>query len=302
MTSERNEAPFSLWSFLRSVLSQGADIHLDHQGKGYELHSARLDEAAREREEQLTARLQPARVPEGWKMVPREPTKGMLLAGVNAGVNASPDPWCPKAWAAMLAAAPAPEADAKVSGDEMVTLLPFLPPIPRRILDAAAAVEDYMRRHHPGPWSLFGIRSVQGYANPAPEAPAAGQGEGVEVEELAQWCDEQSEDPDNADGAVTLLVIAQTLRRLASAQQAGIPAMDDEVRWILGQPNFACISYANALRRLGHSIPNKVEEEQAAVIHWMLTVYAQHGESWREEGAKILRGQRTGSRGEVGNA
>lgn len=88
--------------------------------------------------------------------------------------------------------------------------------------------------------------------------------------------------------------------RLASAQQAGVPAMDDEVRWILGQPNFACISYANALRRLGHSIPNKSEEEQAAVIHWMLTVYAQHGDSWREEGAKILRGQRTGSRGEVG--
>ncbi|MBP7622410.1 MAG: hypothetical protein KA763_00450 [Xanthomonadales bacterium] len=37
----------------------------------------------------------------------------------------------------------------------------------------------------------------------------------AEAEELARWCDEQSRDPDNADGAATLLVIAETLRRLA---------------------------------------------------------------------------------------
>lgn len=54
-----------------------------------------------------------------------------------------------------------------------------------------------------------------------------GQREGVDVEELAQWCDEQSKDPDNADGAVTLLVIAQTLRGLASAQQANVPERPD---------------------------------------------------------------------------
>lgn len=42
-----------LWSFLRSVLSQGADIYLDHKDKGYESYSARLDCAARERADQL---------------------------------------------------------------------------------------------------------------------------------------------------------------------------------------------------------------------------------------------------------
>lgn len=56
-------------------------------------------------------------------------------------------------------------------------------------------------------------------------SPAAGPREGVDVEELARWCDEQSKDPDNTDGAVTLLVIAQTLRSLASAQRAS----EDEV-------------------------------------------------------------------------
>jgi len=43
----------SLWSFLRNVLSQGRDIYLDHEGKGYEEYSARLDAAARERADEL---------------------------------------------------------------------------------------------------------------------------------------------------------------------------------------------------------------------------------------------------------
>jgi hypothetical protein len=48
---------------------------------------------------------------DGWKLVPIEPTIGMLINGVIAGVNASPDPWCPHVWAAMLAAAPKPESE-----------------------------------------------------------------------------------------------------------------------------------------------------------------------------------------------
>lgn len=47
---------FSTWSFLRSVLSQGMAIQQDYQtGKyaDYELLSARLDEAARERDTEL---------------------------------------------------------------------------------------------------------------------------------------------------------------------------------------------------------------------------------------------------------
>lgn len=49
-----------LWSWLRSVMSQGADIRTDYdQGvhKGYEAYSARLDAAAAERAEELLARL-----------------------------------------------------------------------------------------------------------------------------------------------------------------------------------------------------------------------------------------------------
>ena len=49
-----------LWSWVRSVMSQGADIRFDYeQGvhKGYEAYSARLDAAAAERAEELAARL-----------------------------------------------------------------------------------------------------------------------------------------------------------------------------------------------------------------------------------------------------
>ena len=54
MTEPRErELTGELWSFLRSTLSQGKDIHLDHLNKGYEEYSARLDEAARERADAL---------------------------------------------------------------------------------------------------------------------------------------------------------------------------------------------------------------------------------------------------------
>jgi hypothetical protein len=61
-----------------------------------------------------------ATVPE-WQLVPKVPTEAMLAAGVDAGVKASPDPWCPKTWAAMLAAAPtAPAVDEGLLPDTLV--------------------------------------------------------------------------------------------------------------------------------------------------------------------------------------
>lgn len=52
------EPPHGWWSFLRSVLSQGASIQQDYVAgthKGYEEYSARLDAAARERAEEIEA-------------------------------------------------------------------------------------------------------------------------------------------------------------------------------------------------------------------------------------------------------
>ena len=58
--------------------------------------------------------------------------------------------------------------------------------------------------------------------------------------------------------------------------------LNDDTRWILGRPNFWCYSVAQVLREDGHEIPTKAEEEQAAVIHWLLHLYLEHGDQWRK--------------------
>ena len=55
-----------------------------------------------------------------------------------------------------------------------------------------------------------------------------------------------------------------------------------EVRDILGRPNFWCSPWANVLRMRGDAIPRKAEEEQAAVIRFMLNHYLAHGADWAE--------------------
>lgn len=65
--------------------------------------------------------------------------------------------------------------------------------------------------------------------------------------------------------------------------------LDEEVRWILGRPNFWCASVAEQLRRSGRLIAKKAEEEQAAVIHWFLTLYLEHGAKWRDVAADELQ-------------
>ena len=65
--------------------------------------------------------------------------------------------------------------------------------------------------------------------------------------------------------------------------------LNDETRWILGRPNFTCIGMANGLRARGHKIKNKAEDEQAAVIYWMLLMYIEHGDKWREHAVAYLK-------------
>lgn len=61
-----------------------------------------------------------------------------------------------------------------------------------------------------------------------PPAPVAGSGGLPYAESLAKWCDVQADDPDNKDGAVTLLAIAETLRAAAKALAAQ-PAPSGEI-------------------------------------------------------------------------
>lgn len=67
-------------------------------------------------------------------------------------------------------------------------------------------------------------------------------------------------------------------------QQAvfAIPDMDEHLLQILGRPNFWCSPIASVLRHGGAEIRRKAEDEQAVVIHWLLTLYLQHGAEWWE--------------------
>lgn len=65
--------------------------------------------------------------------------------------------------------------------------------------------------------------------------------------------------------------------------------LNTETRWILGRPNFACFQIAVMLRQKGVLIPTKAEEEQAHVIHWLLTHYEADPENWRQNAEEELR-------------
>lgn len=55
-----------------------------------------------------------------------------------------------------------------------------------------------------------------------------------------------------------------------------------DVCWILGRPNFWCSGVASQLRKIGHFIRSGAENEQAYVIHWLLTLYSLYGEEFRD--------------------
>ncbi|WP_049460336.1 hypothetical protein [Stenotrophomonas maltophilia] len=74
-----------------------------------------------------------------------------------------------------------------------------------------------------------------------------------------------------------------------------------EVREILGSPNFWCSPWANVLRMRGDEIPNKAEEEQAAVIRFMLNHYLASGADWAETAGAELDAIRKADSQAVGN-
>jgi len=63
---------------------------------------------------------------------------------------------------------------------------------------------------------------------------------------------------------------------------------DEEVKWILGRPCFWCGPIAHRLNQLGYHIKPQAEEEQAAVIFWMLGLYEKNGINWRQKAEEEL--------------
>ncbi len=69
--------------------------------------------------------------------------------------------------------------------------------------------------------------------------------------------------------------------------------LNDVTRAILGTPAVLCYHWGKALRAMGHTIPDKCEEEQAYVIYWMLCLYETHGANWRAEAKRLVAEAKT---------
>lgn len=61
-----------------------------------------------------------------------------------------------------------------------------------------------------------------------------------------------------------------------------LPRLNDDLRHILGMPNFTCGGMAQVMRNSGrYAIVRKSEHEQAAVIYFLLTEYLADPTNWR---------------------
>jgi hypothetical protein len=66
-------------------------------------------------------------------------------------------------------------------------------------------------------------------------------------------------------------------------------AQDSDLAFALGRPNFWCGSFAHTYQKAGAPIAKRAEEEQAFIIHRMISFQRSHGDDWREAMANEMR-------------
>jgi hypothetical protein len=90
-----------------------------------------------------------------------------------------------------------------------------------------------------------------------------------------------------------VLAVQHAYQRGCRDQAQTLFPLDEDVRHILGKPNFACGFIAERMRSvMGHTIRHKAEEEQAAVIYFCLGHYLKHGPLWAKYADAELNGDK----------
>jgi len=74
----------------------------------------------------------------------------------------------------------------------------------------------------------------------------------------------------------------------AAGHAPSLPALNDTLVYILGRVCFRCAGIAQILRSAGQVIPTRAEDEQAATIHFLLSMYLQHGPAWDNKANEAL--------------
>lgn len=88
--------------------------------------------------------------------------------------------------------------------------------------------------------------------------------------------------------AAKLRQSAAIVARIKHLEMRTLPPMDEDMGKILGMPNFACVGVSQALRATGVEIKNRAEDEQAAVIYFLLKHYLASPITWRDDAATEL--------------
>jgi hypothetical protein len=81
-------------------------------------------------------------------------------------------------------------------------------------------------------------------------------------------------------------------------QPIKLPELDSDLIDILGRPNFACIRISQRLREMGYEIKRRSENEQAATLHFLLSLYLADSANWRDTAEIALRGNAAKVEGE----
>lgn len=85
----------------------------------------------------------------------------------------------------------------------------------------------------------------------------------------------------------------EALRTQQSADKvSALPPLNDDLIAILGRPNFLCAQLADTLRSGGQEIAKRAENEQAAVIHFLLGHYLADPVQWAEKASAALKAAR----------
>ncbi|MBY6346569.1 hypothetical protein E5C31_11415 [Providencia rettgeri] len=85
----------------------------------------------------------------------------------------------------------------------------------------------------------------------------------------------------------------ETLRAQQDTDRVNaLPPLNDDLIAILGRPNFMCAQLADTLRSGGHAIAERAENEQAAVIHFLLGHYLVDPVQWAEKASAVLKAAR----------
>jgi hypothetical protein len=64
--------------------------------------------------------------------------------------------------------------------------------------------------------------------------------------------------------------------------------MTKPISEVLGLMNFRTGPIAHAFREAGETIPERIEDEQAFVLHKFLLLALEHGENWQQEAGKVI--------------